>query len=92
MRLLIPSTLKTSLLSVRGIFPSRLNLKKKTRRGRSVANDADVFALLLHFVFTGDIKGTVIMEPNSVDKHVIDVNATARKHAEIAPPGDGRVV
>ena len=44
-----------------------------------------MFALLLHFVFTGDIKGTVIMEPNSVDKHVIDVNATARKHAEIAP-------
>ena len=41
--------------------------------------------LLLHFVFTGDIKGTVIMEPTSIDKHVIDINATVKKHAEIAP-------
>ena len=50
-----------------------------------VADDADVFALLLHFVFTGDIKGTVIMEPTSIDKHVIDINATVEKHADIAP-------
>ena len=50
-----------------------------------VADDADVFALLLHFVSTGDIKGTVIMEPTSIDKHVIDINATVEKHADIAP-------
>ena len=50
-----------------------------------VADDTDVFVLLLHFVFTGDIKAAVIMESTSIDNNVIDINATAQKHSDIIP-------
>ena len=49
-----------------------------------VADDTDVFVLLVHFIFSGDIKASVVMQPTSCETNVIDINATVEKHADIA--------
>ena len=51
-----------------------------------ISDDTDVFVLLLHFSFTGDIKGQVYMQPTSNESsiNVIDINATYEKHKTIA--------
>ena len=48
------------------------------------ADDTDVFVLLVHFVFSGDIKANVMMEPTSCESNVIDINATMEKHSGLA--------
>ena len=48
--------------------------------------DTDVFVLLLHYIYTGDIKANVLMQPTSADSDkVIDVAATYHKHFSIMP-------
>ena len=49
-----------------------------------IVDDTDVFILLLHFIWSGDIKAHVIMQPTSYDANVTDINATLAKNVDIA--------
>lgn len=48
-----------------------------------VADDTDVFVLLCHFIFHGNIKSHVIMMSPIKGRAVIDVNETVEKHYDI---------
>ena len=50
-----------------------------------VADDTGVFVVLIHFIFSGDIKASVIKVPTSCEINVIGINATLAKHVDIAP-------
>ena len=43
-----------------------------------------MYVLLLHFIWSGDIKAHVIMQPTSYDANVTDINATLAKNIDIA--------
>ena len=47
-----------------------------------VADDSDVFVLLLHFAFTGDIKSQVYMQPTDKESsaHIIGIATTYQNH------------
>ena len=50
-----------------------------------IADDTDVFVLLLHFIWSSDVKAHVIMQPTPYDANVTDINATLTKNVDIAP-------
>ena len=50
-----------------------------------VADDTDVFVLLLHFCHYGNITPRVMMVSLTQDRVMIDINATAEKHHSIMP-------
>ena len=50
-----------------------------------VADDTDVFILLLHFCHNGSISSQVLMASPCKGRAVLDVNATALKHHAIIP-------
>ena len=52
-----------------------------------VANDTNIFVLLLHFTFTGDIKLQVYMQPAEKESsaHVIDIAVTYQGYFKIKP-------
>ena len=53
----------------------------------TVANGTDIFMLLLHFTFTGDIKSEVYMQPRDKELSARSVNITAasQSHIKIMP-------
>ena len=57
------------------------------RKAIVVADDTDIFVLLLHFIFTGDIKSQVYMQPTNKESsaHIIDIDATYQSHSKIMP-------
>ena len=50
-----------------------------------IADDTDVFVLLLHFQHFNYIRGKIIMESPVKDRAVIDMNATVDRHRDIIP-------
>ena len=50
-----------------------------------LADDTDIFVLLLHFVFNKNITSTVYMLSFSSDSTMININETIEKHSEIVP-------
>ena len=51
-----------------------------------LSDDTDVFVLLIHFLYTGDITGQVYMQSTSHDPNtVIDINSTYEEHRDVAP-------
>ena len=48
-----------------------------------IADDTDVFVLLLHFCHRGDISSHVMMVCPIQDRAMIDINATVEKHCSI---------
>ena len=51
-----------------------------------IPDDTDVFALLLHFLYTDHIKTNVFMQPTSAESDkVIHISATYQNHVKIAP-------
>ena len=50
----------------------------------SAADDTNIFVLLLHFTFTGDIKSQVHLQPTDKESsvHVIGIAATYQSHIE----------
>ena len=49
----------------------------------TVANGTDIFMLLLHFTFTGDIKSEVYMQPRDKELSARSVNITAASQSHI---------
>ena len=47
------------------------------KRAVVLADDTDIFVLLLHFIHTGDLKSEVVMQSPKRSSRPIDVNATA---------------
>ena len=51
-----------------------------------LSDDTDVFVLLIHFLYTGDITGQVYMQSTSHDPNtVIDINSTYEEHRDVDP-------
>ena len=52
-----------------------------------IADDTDIFVLLLHFCFQGDIPPSTSIQMVSPinDREVIDINATVNQHRKIIP-------
>ena len=50
-----------------------------------VADDTDIFVLLLHFCHSGDISSHVMMVSPIHDRAIIDITATVEKHCSIMP-------
>ena len=52
-----------------------------------IADDTDVFVLLLYFTYTGDIQSEVYMQPTDKDSsaRVTDISATYQSHTSIIP-------
>lgn len=50
-----------------------------------VADDTDVFILLLHFCHHQGISCRVLMQPSAGGRSVVDISATAEKHKDILP-------
>jgi hypothetical protein len=48
-----------------------------------VADDTDVFVLLCHFVFNGDINGHVMMVSPIKGRALIDINSSVEKHQAV---------
>ena len=59
------------------------NLKAHT--ALVVADDTDIFVLLLHFCYHGEISGTVLMASPVHGRAVLDINASVEKHQAIIP-------
>ena len=52
----------------------------------AISDDTDVFVLLLHFIFSGDIKANLLMHATFADSDkVIDITATYHKYISIMP-------
>ena len=50
-----------------------------------IADDADIFVLLCHFVFHRDITGQVYMDTPKKERKMKDINASVEKHHKIMP-------
>lgn len=57
----------------------------EAHRSLVVADDTDIFILLLHFSYEGDISFPVTMVSPIHDRAVIDIDATVEKHRAIIP-------
>ena len=51
-----------------------------------LSDDTDVFILLIHFLYTGDLTTQVYMQSTSYDPNtVIDINKTYEEHIDVVP-------
>ena len=59
----------------------------RPKKASVIADDTDIFVLLLHFCFQGDIppSTSVLMVSPINDREVIDINATVNQHRKIIP-------
>ena len=60
-------------------------LNVPSQKALVIADDTDVFVLLLHFCHRGDISSHVMMVSPIQDRAMIDINATVEKHCSIIP-------
>lgn len=57
----------------------------QSQKALVVADDTDIFVLLLHFCYHGDINSQVMMVSPIQDRTLIDITATVNKHKMIMP-------
>lgn len=60
-------------------------IESKIPRVKVLADDTDIFVLLCHFVYHGDIDCQVVMGSPKQGRKLIDINATVQEHSSIMP-------
>lgn len=57
----------------------------KTRSALVIADDTDLFVLLLHFCYQSDIDVSVFMTPPVLGRSLLAINASVEKHQAVTP-------